>query len=485
MRGSLSVRLQTAVVVLLFLGSMSTVLYSAFHTLILPRGEIQIRDELREASRRMAQAVEAEQVIPEERGRIPFAEINHRLRLISDRVLRAFPGVEGGFYLGNGIDRFAGYGFPTDDKKRPPPPLGEKRSGKKGPPEDSDGPRSPPPPRGDAPPPKETPFILLQVQHSLVLDSGDYQFDARAVGPSRVAIVTEPIGASRPAPVATWTMFRLTNPEDLGAQLRRYQLSTGLALGGIALAVALTINLGRTLKHQRIDQERLREDLRRSEHLASLGKLLAGVAHEVRNPLAGIRSTVQLWERLPDTARTPHSMQAIIRAVDRLNEMVSRLLYMSRSDSSERQPTDLNQVIREIFELLEAQATTQSVQLEFKPSKDLPCVSGSASGLRQVFLNLATNALQAMPDGGKLLCTTGLLPGGAMIEVLFEDTGPGVSPEDQGHLFEPFFTTRSEGTGLGLALCREILQQHQGTIELIARAGSGCAFRLLLPIIQE
>jgi two-component system sensor histidine kinase HydH len=319
-------------VVLLFLGSVSTVLLSAFHTLILPRGEIQMSDELREASQRMAQEAESAKAIPEGPDDRTFAEINNKLRSISDRVLRAYPGVEGGFYLENNLHRFAGYAFPTDDAKRPPPPLGKKGTAEKGSPADPERELAQLHPRGDDPPPKEAPFILLQVQHSL---SGDYQFDARAIGPSRVAIATEPVGAARPAQAATWIMFRLTNPEDLGAQLRRYQVSTGLALGGIALAVALTFNLGRTLKRQRSDQERLREELRRSEHLASLGKLLAGVAHEVRNPLAGIRSTVQLWERLPDTARTPHSMQAVIRAVDRLNEIVSRLLYMSRSDSTE------------------------------------------------------------------------------------------------------------------------------------------------------
>src|SRR5207249_11418064 len=121
------------------------------------------------------------------------------------------------------------------------------------------------------------------------------------VPPSRVIVLTEPVGRQRPARLATWVMYRLTGPEQLEGQVHGYQVSTGLALGGIALALLLTGNLGRTLRRQRLEQERLRDELRRAEHLAALGRLLAGVAPEVRNLLAGIRSTVQLLPCLPDS----------------------------------------------------------------------------------------------------------------------------------------------------------------------------------------
>jgi len=483
-----SIRLQTALVIALFLASLATVLFSTFQTLLLPQHEFEVRDRLRKASQRMADAAEPELASLQGGGGRPFEALNEKLRAISNQVLVDFPGVEGGFYLDAGSDRFTGYAFPTDQHDPVlPPPGGPPPSRKLKPPPNGEGPPPPRPGRGDDPPPKEKPFIRLQAQNSLTLDPGELQFDVRIVGPSRVAILTEPVGPDRPARLATWTMFRITKRENTVDQLRRFQVSTGLALGGIALAVVLTLNLGRTLKRQRLeqerlrlDQDRLREELRRSEHLAVLGKLLAGVAHEVRNPLAGIRSTVQLWERLPDMARSPDSIHTVIRAVDRLNEIVSRLLYFARVDNDERQHVSVNSVLTETLNLLEAQAASQSVAIERNLDPRLPSVSGSANALRQVFLNLATNALQAMPQGGRLRCSTRSLPQNHLIEIRFSDNGSGISPEDRKHLFEPFFTTRPDGTGLGLALCREIILQHSGQIESEA-GGPGATFKVVLP----
>jgi signal transduction histidine kinase len=132
--------------------------------------------------------------------------------------------------------------------------------------------------------------------------------------------------------------------------------------------------------------------------------------------------------------------------------------------------------------LLEAQAASQSVVIERDLDPGLPGVSGSATALRQVFLNLATNALQAMPHGGRLHCRTRYDQPNRTVEVWFGDTGPGIAPDVRKHLFEPFFTTRPDGTGLGLALCREIVLQHGGQIELNAEM-PGANFRVVLPVV--
>jgi signal transduction histidine kinase len=263
--------------------------------------------------------------------------------------------------------------------------------------------------------------------------------------------------------------------EESGRSYRTAVLSN-LLTG--ALAVALVSYVFYLIR--RYDALR-QQAAQRTEHLAILGKLLAGVAHEVRNPLAGIRSTVQLWERLPDTARTQDSIQAVVQAVDRLNDIVSRLLLFARmGDNDERQPVSVNSELAETLNLLEAQAASQAVAVERDLGPNLPSVSGSASALRQVFLNLATNALQAMPQGGRLRCRTHYEPQKRTVEIRFADTGPGIPPDVRKHVFEPFFTTRPDGTGLGLALCQEFVHQHGGQMEF-EDGGVGATFVVVLP----
>jgi two-component system, NtrC family, sensor histidine kinase HydH len=455
MRRLIGPRWQTALVVVLFLGSLAVLLYNLFASLSLPQQELRVRGELQEAGRRMSEAAEA--LSPEAADDTSAPALNPRLRDISARVLADYPGVEGGFYVSarSGVFWFGGYAYPTTSH-----PHDEAVT------------------RND-PPPLETPYIRAQLRDSL--DEGTSILRTEDVAASRVVILTAPVGKHWPPRLTVWLMYRLTGPEQLASQVRGYAISTGLALGGVALALFLTWSLTRSLRRQRQEQDRLRDDLRRAEHLAGLGKLLAGVAHEVRNPLAALRSTVQLWQRLTAEARTPASLEAVVGAVDRLNALVGRLLFFARADNAQREPVDLNQLLGESLDLVQAQAAGQGVTVERAFSADLPPVLGSPAALRQVVLNLLTNALQAMPRGGRLCCASHRLDAPAAVEVRITDTGPGVAVESRGHLFEPFYTTRPDGTGLGLALCREILANHDGQIELMADETSGACFRFTIP----
>jgi two-component system sensor histidine kinase HydH len=457
-RFALPLTVQIALLAALFLGSLGGLVYDVFTVRATPEAERAARQRLREASSAMAKAAATLATQRPERTTVDaWLSISGELGKVAERVLRVYPGVEGGFFLDGDFDRFAGYAFPTSRPKRKPRPD------------------------KNEPPPLEEPYIRVQAHDSLNLPPGEISVLVRDVGPSRVMIVTEPVGSDRPASAATWLMYRLVDPQLRERQVRRYQASTGLALCGLLLALVLTVGLGRSLKRQQREESRLRDELRRSERLAVLGTLLAGVAHEIRNPMAAIRSTVQLWQRMPERARTPESLEAVIRSVDRLNETVSQLLYFSRSDATAREPVDVNGLLNETLELFAAQASTQHLALQADLSDEVRGVYGSPGALRQVFVNLATNALQAMPDGGRLVVTTRLSTTGKTVMIDFADNGPGISPEVAPHLFEPFFTTRPNGTGLGLAICREIVVQHDGTIELVGSAASGARFRIELP----
>lgn len=458
MSSTWNTRLQGGLVVALLLGSLGTLLYNAYTAVALPQQESQVRASLQEASHLMADSANSVLSSISQKSPERLEELHRTLTAVTNKALANFVGVEGGFYLSD-VDRFSGYGFPSGDTDHPTALH-----------------------RTD-PPPLETPLIRLQAQQSL--SERTPLFTVRDVGPSRVMVVTEAIGSGRPARAATWAMVRLTGPEQLEIQLRRYEVSVGLALAGLALSLALTFTLTRSLAGQKAAQEKLREELRRSEQLAALGKLLAGLAHEIRNPLAGIRSTIQLWQRMPDQAQVTGSIDAVVQATERLNEILTRLLHFARTEHAERRPIQVNDLVIETFKLLEAQAHGQIVSLELDLERGLPLVPGSQAALRQVLLNLATNALQAMPDGGRLLCRTHHQRQARAVEITVGDTGPGVSPKDREHLFEPFFTTRSEGTGLGLALCREIVLQHGGLIELAAEAAPGATFRILLPAAER
>ncbi len=449
-----STRVQTVVVIVLFALSLGTLLFNQYSPWLDPEREPQIREQLRDASRRMAEAVPATVV---ERAAHSDEDVNPILQEVAARILADCPSVEGGFYIAED-DRFAGYAFPTNEHPSAPP---HSRS---------------------EPPPLEAPYIRLQAQQSLQVEAGQQLVSTRDVEASRVMFLSEPVGARRPAPLATWVMFRLTGPKQLAGKARHYAASMSLALGGLSLSLVLTWNLRRTLRRQRQEQERLRDELRHSEHLAALGRLLAGVAHEIRNPLAGIRSTVQLWQRLPEQARTPESMDAVVGAVDRLNAIVGRLLYFSRADHAERRLVDLNKLVNESLDLLAAQAGGQGITVERDLAANLPPVMASTNALREAILNLFTNAFQAMPQGGRLRCGTRFRPEASLIEFRVADTGPGVAEKVRPHLFEPFVTTRPDGTGLGLALCREIIQGHGGRIEVEASGPSGTTFLVILPV---
>jgi two-component system, NtrC family, sensor histidine kinase HydH len=337
--------------------------------------------------------------------------------------------------------------------------------------------------RGEASlPPLEAPLIDIQVDAAIRKKQPLFSVEELTGGrPVTVAIRTAPVVVGGRVVGATWVMTRLVDPLFVDRSLQGYRLAAGLALGGIALAFALTAGLARTVRRQAAERDRLQTDLRRSERLAALGKLLAGVAHEVRNPLAGIRSTAQLWQR-GIVGLDEESLGGLVHEVDRLEEIVSRLLQFSRADGQDLAAGDVNAVMTEAARLASGAAEAKGVRVEVDLDPNLAQVPIAASAILQVFRNLTTNALQAMSAGGTLRLTTRRDPARHSVLASVADTGPGLAPEALKHLFEPFYTTKAEGTGLGLAIAREIALAHRGELHAANRAEqAGAVFTLTLP----
>lgn len=234
------------------------------------------------------------------------------------------------------------------------------------------------------------------------------------------------------------------------------------------------------------DKKRLEEQLARSEKLAAVGQLAAGVAHEINNPLGGILvySYLMLEDLPPDHPERPQ-VEKIIREATRCKEIIKGLLDFSRQHPSRLQPIDMNALVTELLGLVENHLNFQNVGLQKNLAVDLPPVQGDKSKLEQVFINLFMNAGEAMAGHGILTVTTGMNAQGA-VEIRISDTGPGIHPDHLPRLFDPFFTTKEvgRGVGLGLSVSYGIIQQHRGRIYVDVTGFIGTTFVIELPAVK-
>lgn len=229
--------------------------------------------------------------------------------------------------------------------------------------------------------------------------------------------------------------------------------------------------------------EKARVQLVQSDKLASVGRLAAGVAHEINNPLGGITMYSHLaLEDLTEDSPAFFNLQKIISQTERCKKIVKGLLDFSRQHEPEIKTINLNDIINEILSLVETQSLFQNIEVNKLLDESIPSIMGDRSQLQQVFMNLALNAAEAMEGGGKLTVESFLIDDNS-IEIKFTDTGCGIPPENMGKIFEPFFTTKSEinGTGLGLAVSHGIITKHQGTISVESKVGVGTTFKIKLP----
>jgi two-component system NtrC family sensor kinase len=231
--------------------------------------------------------------------------------------------------------------------------------------------------------------------------------------------------------------------------------------------------------------------LTQSEKMASLGKLAAVVAHEINNPLAGILTYSKLVSRMADKgfdenrrlAEAKSYLQIIEGESRRCGGIVKNLLTFARQNPINPQKNDLNAIIERCLLLVGHQMTLQNIELEKNLAADLPALYCDAGQVQQALLAILMNAVEALPQGGRLGVKSAFDPARRLGRVVVSDEGPGIPPEVLSHIFEPFFTTKEEGkgTGLGLAIALGIVQQHGGNIEVVSTPQKGTVFTVLLP----
>lgn len=247
------------------------------------------------------------------------------------------------------------------------------------------------------------------------------------------------------------------------------------ALNGLGV-LFLALAYGQSLKALRKIESRVAQN----ERLAGLGQLAAGVAHELRNPLGIIEQTMTVLRRRYET-EPDELFDYIPDEVARMNRIISQFLDLSREAPVHVQPNDLVRILERTLALLEYRLGQQKVELQRSLPESLS-IPVDADKMQQVFLNLFLNALDAMPEGGKLSIRMERHSDKNQCVLVIEDTGNGILPEHLPQVFDPFFTTRESGTGLGLSIARQMVTQHGGSLNLVSEPGRGTRVSIVLPL---
>lgn len=275
---------------------------------------------------------------------------------------------------------------------------------------------------------------------------------------------------------------------------KEFALETGGVTRTVSLGISSLVERGEIqgtlLLVEDVTDKRAREArLRRAENLASLTTLAAGVAHEIKNPLGSIGIHIQLAQKALkspgklDRRGVRHYLDIVSEEVDRLNRIVVDFLFAVRPMDARLLEGDLNKVIGDILEFVHFELGEAHVVLETRLEEGIPLLQFDEKFIKQALLNIINNAVAAMPEGGTL--TVGTRRKGDVVEIDVTDTGVGISEENMSKIFEPYFTTKDFGSGLGLTVVYKIVKEHGGEISLRSKEGEGTTFTVSLPIPQK
>ena len=419
--------------------------------------------------------------------------VDRLLSSISEKVFKKISGLEGGFYIIE-LEGFQGYSYPT----------------------------SPPPIPVYGPPPRSFNFIKEQVEQSIVNDSlivKLHQFD-----PAIFPLATAPVVVDHKVVGAVWTRTHIEKELPRLTFIDILNIAAVVSLLGFILAVTVSIQLRNRLETIRKDLERLeydsehrlkslpgifgfisssvnkmvdslqsennkREVLERELHqkdkMASLGKLIAGVAHEVKTPLAIIKTRIQMWQKKINTeiakeTISDDSMKLVINEINRLSNLVNRLLIFAKPVNENFRKTNMNQLLTDLINLYRNKIQSDKIEIVFSPDESLPEINADPEKLEQVMLNLIVNSIESINSRGKITIETKVENNQVIISIT--DTGNGIPMEMQKNIFDPFFTTKDGGTGLGLSIAYEIVRAHKGRIEFESSESVGSTFMIFLPL---
>ncbi len=309
------------------------------------------------------------------------------------------------------------------------------------------------------------------------------------------------------SPPATLIFLGLDiTPFEVGQKQDRiylFSLAGGVVLLGVALLLALyyALHAQESRRRQNLAEGQVRlleEEMRRKEKLAAIGNLAAGVAHEIRNPLSSIKGYATYFgQRFPEGSEDRQAAGVMVREVERLNRVITDLIGLSRPTDVHAVPSDILPVLDHSLHLLRQDAEKKGVSLDIRrPKRPLPKVFLDVDRFGQALLNICLNALEAMPQGG-LLQIIPYVYNQYFMALEIKDTGMGIQQSHLPHIFDPYFTTKGQGTGLGLAMVHKIIEAHGGEISVHSKQAhmqesqltigqeTGTVFRILLPIVKE
>ncbi|WHY31978.1 ATP-binding protein [Cytobacillus firmus] len=234
------------------------------------------------------------------------------------------------------------------------------------------------------------------------------------------------------------------------------------------------LSIGTDISDKKKEQEQL---LQKSEKLALLGQMAAGIAHEIRNPLTSIKGFVQLFK---SSSQKEEYFDIVLSELDRINGIVGEFLVLAKPTADIFEKQDLTKLISEVILLSNTQSILNNVEIKVENNLHSPMIHCEKNQLKQVFLNIIKNAIEAMPDGGQLTIKV-MKKTGNTITIQFIDQGVGISEDRIPSLGEPFYTTKEKGTGLGLMICYKIIENHNGRLTIESKVGEGTKMEIELP----